>query len=145
MANIVVRRDPFAGMRQVMDRLFDESFFRPVHTYSWDEASLPVDVYERDGKLHVRASLPGFATDDIDIRVHEGVLAIEAKRADEDEAGEGRWLRRERRTRSVSRRIALPETAHDADIDAELADGVLTLTLPLREEAQPRQIEIRTS
>ncbi|MXZ46530.1 MAG: Hsp20/alpha crystallin family protein [Chloroflexi bacterium] len=145
MANIVVRRDPFVGMRQVMDRLFDESFFRPIHTHSWDEGTLPVDIYERDGKLQVRASLPGFDKDDIDIEVHEGVLSINAKHTTEDETDEGRWYRRERRFNSVSRRIALPDTAYDAEVDAELTDGVLTLSWPLQEPAQPRQIEIRTS
>ena len=142
---MVVRRDPFVGMRQVMDRLFDESFFKPIHTHSWDEGTLPVDIYEQDGKLQVRASLPGFDKDDIDIQVHEGVLSINAKRAAEDETSEGRWYRRERHISSASRRIALPDTVQDADWDAELTDGVLTLTLPLQQKPQPRQIEIRTS
>ena len=145
MANIVVRRDPFTGMRQVMDRLFDESFFRPIHTHSWDEGTLPVDIYERDGKLQVRASLPGFDKDDIDIEVHEGVLSINAKHTTEDETDEGRYYRRERHINSVSRRIALPGVVHDAEVDAELTNGVLTLSLPLQEQPQPRQIEIRES
>ena len=145
MADIMVRRDPFVGMRQVMDRLFDESFFRPIHTHSWDEGALPVDIYERDGKLQVRASLPGFNKDDIDVQVHEGVLSIDAKYATEDETSEGRWYRRERHISSLSRRIALPDVVQDAAVDAELAEGVLTLSLPLQEKPQPRQIEIRTS
>ena len=144
MANIVVRRDPFAGMRQVMDRIFDESYFRPVHTYSWNEGTLPVDVYEHDGTIEVRASLPGFEADDIEIRFHEGVLTIDAKHAASEEAGEGRWRRRERYLTSASRRIALPGVAPDAEVDAELANGVLTLRLPLRAKPEPRQIAIRT-
>ena len=145
MADIMVRRDPFVGMRQVMDRLFDESFFRPIHTHSWDEGTLPVDIYEEDGALRVRASLPGFDTDDIDIQVHEGVLTINAKHTAEDKTDDGRWYRRERHISSVSRRIALPGVVQDAEVDAELTNGVLTLSLPLQEKPQPRQIEIRTS
>ena len=145
MADIMVRRDPFVGMRQVMDRLFDESFFKPIHTHSWDEGTLPIDIYERDGKLQVRASLPGFNKDDIDVKVHEGVLSIDAKYAAGDETSEGRWYRRERHISSLSRRIALPDVVQDADVDAELTDGVLTLSLPLQEKPQPRQIDIRTS
>ena len=145
MADIMVRRDPFVGMRQVMDRLFDESFFRPIHTHSWDEGTLPIDIYERDGKLQVRASLPGFNKDDIDVKVHEGVLSIDAKYAADDKTSEGRWYRRERHISSLSRRIALPDVVQDAEVDAELTDGVLTLSLPLQEKPQPRQIEIRTS
>ena len=145
MADIMVRRDPFVGMRQVMDRLFDESFFRPIHTHSWDEGTLPIDIYERDGKLQVRASLPGFNKDDIDVQVHEGVLSIDAKYAADDEISEGRWYRRERHISSLSRRIALPDVVQDAEVDAELTDGVLTLSLPLQEKPQPRQIEIHAS
>ena len=145
MADIMVRRDPFVGMRQVMDRLFDESFFRPIHTHSWDEGTLPVDIYEEDGALRVRASLPGFEKDDIDIQVHEGVLTINAKHTAADSTDDGRWYRRERHISSVSRRIALPGVVQDAEVDAELTNGVLTLSLPLQEKPQPRQIEIRTS
>ena len=145
MANIMVRRDPFVGMRQVMDRLFDESSFRPIHTHTYDEGTLPVDIFEQDGKLQVQASLPGFVKDDIDVQVHEGVLSINAKHTAADEAAEGRWYRRERYITSVSRRIALPGVVHDAEVEAELANGVLTLALPLQEKPQPRQIEIHTS
>ena len=145
MADIMVRRDPFVGMRQVMDRLFDESFFRPIHTHSWDEGTLPVDIYEEDGALRVRASLPGFEKDDIDIQVHEGVLTINAKHTAADSTDDGRWYRRERHINSVSRRIAPPGVVQDAEVDAELTNGVLTLSLPLQEKPQPRQIEIRTT
>lgn len=145
MADIMVRRDPFVGMRQVMDRLFDESFFRPIHTHSWDEGTLPVDIYEEDGALRVRASLPGFDKDDIDIQVHEGVLTINAKHTAGDKTEDGHWYRRERHISSVSRRIALPGVVQGAEVDAELTNGVLTLSLPLQEKPQPRQIEIRTS
>lgn len=143
MAGMIVRRDPFVGMRQAMDQLFDESFFRPIHTHSWDEGTLPVDVYERDGTLQVEASLPGFTKDDIDIQVHEGVLSINATHTTKEETESGRYYRRERQITSVSRRIALPGVVQDAEVDAELANGVLTLSLPLQEKPQPRQIEIR--
>ena len=145
MPDMVVRRDPFVGMRQMMDRLFDESFLRTVNAPTYDEGTLPVDIYEQDGKLQVQASLPGFTKDDIDIQVHEGVLSINAKHTTEDETENGRYYRRERQITSVSRRIALPGVVHDAEVAAELANGVLTLSLPLQEKAQPRQIEIHSS
>ena len=142
----IVRRDPFVGMRQMMDRLFDDSFFRPfLATSLEDEGTLPVDISESEGKLRVRASLPGFKKEDIDVQVHEGVLAINARHVEESETRDERFYRRERRVGSVSRRIALPGVVHDADVDAELTDGVLTLTIPLPEQSKPKQIEIRGS
>ena len=142
MANIV-RRDPFVGMRQVMDRLFDDSFLHPTHGNGFDEGTLPVDISESDGALKVRASLPGFSAEDIDVQVHEGVLSINAKHVEDTETTDEHYYRRERQIGSVSRRIALPGVVRDAEVGAELTDGVLALTIPLPEKAQPKQIEIR--
>lgn len=147
----IVRRDPFNGMRQVMDRLLDDSFFRsgpagwPGSAWSLEEGTLPVDLSQADGKIKVRASLPGFKAEDIDVQVHEGVLSIKAEHDEEHESSDERYYRRERVTGSVSRRIALPGIVHNAEVEAALEDGVLTLTLPLPEQAQPKQIEIHTS
>ncbi len=141
----IVRRDPFVGMRQIMDRLFDDSFFRATDGWGLEEGTLAVDISDVDGKLSVRASLPGFNRDDIDVQVHEGVLSIKAEHTEETETRDERFYRRERRFGSLSRRIALPGVVHDAKVDAELKDGVLTLTLPLPEKAKPKQIEIRGS
>lgn len=142
----IVRRDPFANVRQVMDRFFDDSLLRwPANGQGLEEGTLPVDVSQADGEIRVRASLPGFRAEDIDVQVHEGVLSIKAEH-DEERAGAGeRYYRRERARGSVSRRIALPGIVRDARVDAQLAGGVLTLALPLPEQAQPQQIEIRST
>ena len=145
----IIRRDPFANMRQVMDRFFDDSLRR------WPagdgfcggrgaaEGALPLDVSRSDGEIKVRASLPGFRKEDIDVQVREGVLSIKAERAAESGTQDERYYRRERSAGSVSRRVALPGIVRDAPVDAELAGGVLTLTLPLPEWAQPQRVEIR--
>jgi HSP20 family protein len=87
--------------------------------------------------------VPGFSKDEIDVQVHQGVLSIHARKAEEHaETGE-RFYRRERRYGAMSRRIALPGIVHDAPVDAQLLDGVLTLTIPVPEQARPKQIEIR--
>ena len=142
----IVRRDPFANVRQVMDRFFDDSFLRwPANGWGAEEGALPLDVSQSDGEIRVRASLPGFRAEDIDVQVHEGVLSIKAERDEEREGAGERYYRRERARGSVSRRIALPGIVRDARVDAQLAGGVLTLALPLPEQAQPRQIEIRSA
>ena len=140
----VVRHDPFTNLRQTMDRLFDDSFFR-TPSRLFDEGTLPVDISEHDGELLVKASLPGFAKDDIDVQVNEGVLSIKGKHSEEHEEQGERFYRRERSFGSVSRRIALPGVVHDAEVDAELKGGVLTLHIPLPEAAQPKQIDIKTA
>ena len=148
----IIRRDPFANVRQVMDRFFDDSLRRWPAGDGFGgggrgaaEGALPLDVSRSDGEIKVRASLPGFRKEDIDVQVHEGVLSIKAERAAENGTQDERYYRRERARGSVSRRIALPGIVHDARVDAQLADGVLTLTLPLPAQAQPQQIEIRSA
>ena len=144
----IVRRDPFdmGGIRQMMERMFDEPLFRlPTLANGWDEGTLPVDIAETDGKLLVRASLPGFKKDDIDVQVNDGVLSIKAEHSEHTETTNERYYRRERRYGSVSRRIALPGIVHDAPVDAQLKDGVLTLSIEVPEQARPKQIEIKTA
>jgi len=148
----IVRRDPFdlvgdfAGMRRAMDRLLDDRFFRsPLFATSSDEGTLAVDVLEHEGKIVVRASLPGFTKEDLDVQLHEGVLSIKAERTEETEEKGDRWYRREPHTGSVSRRIALPGVVTDADVTAELKDGVLTVAVPTPEKPGPKQIEIQAT
>ena len=151
VTNDVVRRDPFAALegfspfRRVFDRVFDDPFFRSAAASMNDEGALALDVYEKDGKLKVEASLPGYKKEDIDVQVHDGILSIKAQHSEEHEEGEkgSKFYRRERSWGAVSRRVALPGIVKDADVDAELKNGVLTLTIPLPEEKQPKQIEIK--
>lgn len=151
MTTDIVRRDPVsAPFRQIMDRFFDDPFFRepfmrmPLGLTS-EEGTLPLDVYEKDGKLWVEASVPGFKKDEIDVQVHDGVLSIRAQRSSEHESlsNGDRYYRRERSWGALSRRVALPGIVKDAPVEAELKNGILQLRIPLPEKAQPKQIEIK--
>lgn len=145
MANLAVR-DPFdvnRTFRQLFDRMFDDSVSR-VPSPFLEEGTLPVDISEHDGKIWVRASVPGFTRDEIDAQVHEGVLSITARKSADNEERGDRWFRRERYYGSLSRRIALPGIIDQSEVEATLEDGVLTLTMALPEVVRPRQIEIKT-
>ena len=133
----------FARLYRAMDRPIGRSWLDGARV-----TALPVDIAEKDGDIVVRASLPGFAKDEIDVQAHDGVLSITARHSEQheesDDDGE-RYYRRERRSGSVSRRIALPGAVDGAKVEAELRDGVLTLTIPTPEEAKPKQIEIKAA
>ena len=141
----IVSRNPFVGMRQ----RWTVSSTTPSSTSPTRAASTsarsPVDISEADGALKVRASLPGSSAEDIDVQVHEGVLSSNAKHVEDTERTDDHYYRRERHLGSVSQCIALPGVVRDAEVDVEFADGVLSLTIPLPEQAQPKQIEIRGS
>ena len=127
-----------------MDRLFDDSLFRAPGRFS-DEGTLPVDISETDANLTVRASMPGFEPDEIDVNVNEGVLSTKGQHAEVHEEEGERFYRRERSTGAVSRRIGLPSIVADSDVDAEFKGGVLTLRMPIPEQAKPKQIEIKAT
>ena len=92
----IVRYDPFDSPREFMERFFTRAF-SPTEASGYDEGALGVDISETDTELIVRASLPGFVEDEIDVQLHQGVLSIKAEHT-VSEAGESeRYHRRERR------------------------------------------------
>jgi len=132
----------FSGLRGALDRLWGDSLFRDGLL---DEGSLAVDVYQRDGKVSVEASLPGFTQEEIDVQLHEGVLSIKAEHREEKEEKDTNYYRRERRYGAVSRRIALPGIVTDTPVEATLKDGVLKVDIAVPEKAQPKSIEIKSA
>ena len=79
---------------------------------------------------------------DIDVQIHKGVLSIKARHNEEQEASNGQFHRRERRTGTMVRHVELPGVLDESAAEAELADGVLTLRIPVQESNQPRQITV---
>ncbi len=140
----ITRRSPFdKSMRDLMEFVTDDPFFRTPGFELDEEGTLPLDVAEENGELLVRASLPGFKKEDIEVQIHNGILSIKAEQCQEKETKDERYYRKERRVGSVSRRIALPGVVSDASATAELADGVLTLHIPQAEVARPKQIPVK--
>ena len=138
----LIRRDPFEFQ---VSRLFDQ-FLGDAGCNCVGPAqsqSLALDLSEDDKNIVVRASLPGFTREDIDIQVHEGVLSISATHNEQREEKTERFHRRERTVSSMNRRIALPSTVEGDKTQAELKDGVLTLHIPKSEKALPRKVQIK--
>lgn len=134
-------------LARLFDHFFADSF--PASRAAIDEGTLALDVSEDATDLIIRASLPGFTKDQIDAEVHDGVLTIKATRSDpaaptpqSDQPAE-RYFRRERRTGSVGRRIALPGDVIESGARADLADGVLILRFPKSPKETPRKVAIQ--
>jgi HSP20 family protein len=128
-----------------ISRLFESLFSDPrvaITEASVEEGALAVDVSEDPRSVIVRASLPGFTKDNVDVEVHDGVLTIKATQSEQREEKGERFYRKERRFGSVSRRIALPCAVQDAEAKADLTDGVLTLRLPKSQKDSPRKVSI---
>lgn len=130
--------DPFDAIRQL-----DKLIARPCDEFDGQTelvGSYPVDIREDGDAVYVDAEVPGFGRDEIEVTLDQGVLHISAER--QIEATDGEQHLQERRYTKVARSFTLPSTVQDGKVDAKLADGVLHLTLPKREEARPRKIEV---
>ena len=143
----IVPRDPFSFMdrefgslRMALDRLMGESLLRGSVL---DAGSMDIDIYERDGKTVVEASLPGFKREEIDVQLHEGVLSITAQHNEEHGDSQRNYYRRERRFGHLTRRIPLPASVRDDHVNAQFKDGVLRIELDVPPEAAARPIEVK--
>jgi len=125
----------------VLGRLFGG---REVEPTGW--APYGVDVREDADHVYVEAELPGFRKEDVDITMEKSTLTIAAERkesANQDNGKKGDWLLRERRYSRFVRSFTLPQTVDEQSVKANLADGVLTITLNKREETKPRKVTVQ--
>lgn len=146
MNTIVTRWEPFRGFSTLHDQinhLFEDTVSRGRGDQSAITSWAPaVDIYETEHELVVQADLPDVREKDIDVRVENNMLTIRGERKWENSVSEDRYLRVERSYRAFSRSFALPNMVKTDDIKAAYRNGVLTVTVPKREEAKPKQIKI---
>jgi HSP20 family protein len=103
----------------------------------------PVDIFQNGAhELILKAELPDMAREDIDITVENFVLTIKGEKKLSNEIKEEQYHHVERRYGTFSRSFSLPHTVDGSKVTAEYTNGVLTVRLPLREEAKPRQIKV---
>jgi HSP20 family protein len=126
--------DPF---RQ-MDRLLSETLRGP------SSAVMPMDLYRAGEQFVARVDLPGVDPQSIDIDVEDRTLTIRAERQS-DEVDGAKWLSRERTSGTFARQLSLGSGLALDKIQAEYRDGVLSLTIPVAEEAKPRKINVAHS
>ncbi len=141
------RPSPFSELvtlRQAMDRLFDDTVFRPLSGYpaTGDFSRLPLDVRTTADALLVEAALPGFAPEDVDITVENGTLTIRAEDRTERSGEEGGWVVREISRGSLMRTVQLPTGLEADKAEATFEHGVLKLRIPKAEQVKPKQIRI---
>lgn len=126
-------RNPFKEIERLFEQMtqqFDDSGGLPEAAPFGSTKSISVDVAEDDDEYVVTADLPGFEKDQIDVRVIDRRLRIEADAESETEDRDETYLRNERRRRSVQRSISLPGMVDEENATASYRNGVLTVTLP---------------
>ena len=135
---MLMRTDPF----RELDRL-SQQFFGSQSPGTWSRpASMPLDAYRQGDEFVVRFDLPGVALEAIELEVERNVLTVKAERRPAEPDGSVEMLVNERPLGVYSRQLFLGETLDADGIHAGYDAGVLTLTIPVREQAKPRRISI---
>jgi HSP20 family protein len=125
-----------------VNRLFGNALERSAEESNLASWAPAVDIYETEHELVVKADLPEVDPKDLDIRVENNILTIRGERKFEKKVNEENYLRVERAYGSFSRSFSLANTVNSEAIKADYQNGVLTLTIPKREEAKPKQIKV---
>jgi HSP20 family protein len=148
MANIT-RYDPFRDamrLSDAMNRLFEQSFVRPLWGVSGETAALPVDVRETEQGYEVKAQLPGVKPEDIELTLRNNALTVKAQYAsDEQREEQGRWQVREIRRGSFVRTIPFDKQVDVDKVTTSYEHGELKVVLPVHEAEQPKRIEVKSS
>ncbi|HDQ13320.1 MAG TPA: Hsp20/alpha crystallin family protein [Sediminispirochaeta sp.] len=139
------RYDPFEYLQNEINRIFDRDL------WGWSEQgglfdngfTPAVDVRDNDDNIEVRCDLPGVEKDDLDISISGQSLTIKGEKKDSKEEKNGEYYHRESWSGSFQRSITLPDTVDPDKSSAEMKNGVLTLTLPKKEEKKRKQIEVK--
>jgi len=145
---IVRWTDPFREFAQLQNRInraFSDADSRNDDGLTTTSGSWvpPVDIYQNgEHEIVLKAEVPDMTREDIAITLDGGTLTIKGEKKLSNEAKEEQYHRIERHYGSFSRSFSLPQTVDTTKVAADYKNGVLTVRLPLREEAKPRQIKV---
>jgi HSP20 family protein len=132
---MLMRTDPFRELDRLTQQVLGTAA-RP--------AAMPMDAYRRGDDFYIHLDLPGIRADSITLTVEQNVLTVRADRVPVDTGGL-QMIVAERPYGTFSRQVFLGETLDAEGISADYAAGVLTLTIPVREAAKPRSIQVTSS
>jgi HSP20 family protein len=139
---------PFRGattLQEQINRVFGDVVGRTGEESNLTPWAPEVDIYETENELVVKADLPDVNPQDLDIRVENNILTIRGERKFDEKANEDNYLRIERSYGSFSRSFSLANSVKSEGIKADYQNGVLTLSIPKREEAKPKQIKVNVT
>jgi HSP20 family protein len=143
----IVRYDPFRDLRTLQEevnRLFSTNLTRgfgeeAIGRGAWNPT---VDIYENKDQIVLEAELPGMKSDDFELSIENNVITLRGERRFEKKDDTDNYHRVERSYGAFTRSFTLPQTVSAEGAKAEYNHGVLRVTLPKREEAKSRRIEI---
>ena len=131
-------------VRQEMDKLWESVMAGRFPRLASVHSMPALDVLERDGKIIVRADLPGLSEDEVTVEVDADGVLISGEKRDERELKEENYFRSERTRGKFIRRISLPARADIENASAVFRNGVLEIEMPMRPEPEKKRIDVRS-
>lgn len=129
------------SLRDAMERLFDERFFRPLWTGTHENAPA-LDLFTTPDAVVAKIALPGVKPEDVDITIADDVVTVSGSFKEEVESKDAGYLFRELSRGEFSRTFTLPVPVKSEAAKATFEHGVLTLTIPKTEEAKPTHVKV---
>ena len=130
-------------LREAMDRLFDDAFTRPINLRDGGWSAPAIDMYQTDDEVVIKAALPGFKVEEVQINVTGDVLTLRGETKHEEEQQDKAWHIREHRWGSFERSVKLPTDVTADQANADFENGILTITLPKAEEVKPKTTSVK--
>jgi HSP20 family protein len=139
-------RSNFAAMPRIVGGLMEDILsngFKAFHDDNREYVSIPVNVKETDKSYELSVIAPGLSKEDFKLNLDKNVLTITFDKKDEDKQENEKWIRSEYHFRSFKRSFTLSEKIDQAGINAKYENGILSISLPKKEAAEPTTQEIK--
>lgn len=147
MSMAIVKYNPFRELRTMQDQMnrmldmaWNREFGEELKEGVWQP---PVDIYEDEHSVVIKAEIPDVDQKDIDIRIENNTLTIRGERKHSSEVKKENYYRVERYFGQFQRSFSLPQSIDQEQVQASCDKGILTITLPKREETKPKQISVQ--
>ncbi len=141
MSNLLNTQDEFDRMNRMLDRMFG-GWARPAMAKRETGMALPVDVFEKNDTLYVRAAVPGLRPEDLDVDIEEGVLTIKGDMKKDEQMHEGKVYICEYSYGTFTRSIRLPDDLDLEKVEAKFENGFVTVSIPRTTPAKPNTIKV---
>lgn len=143
----IVKYNPFRELRTMQDQMnrmldmaWNREFGEELKEGVWQP---PVDIYEDEVSVVIKAEIPDVDQKDIDIKIENNTLTIRGERKHSSEVKKENYFRVERYFGQFQRSFSLPQSIDQEKVQASCDKGILTITLPKREETKPKQISVK--
>ena len=142
----IVKYNPFRELRTMQDQMnrmldmaWNREFGEELKEGVWQP---PVDIYEDEDSVVIKAEVPDVDQKDIEVRIENNTLTLKGERKHSSEIKKENYYRVERYFGQFQRSFSLPQSINQDKVQATCEKGILTITLPKREEVKPKQISV---